>query len=80
MIEFTPIQPELLSAEDAARFLLLDQGRDMSAAIKALNRLVDKGKVRPVIVGKHRRYAVAELRRYINDETERYGPQPEALS
>lgn len=64
---------EILTAEEACRYLRLDIGRDSDAAIKALNRLVDKGRIRPCLVGKHRRYTRDELCRFIGATTERYG-------
>ncbi len=66
--------PVVMTAEEACRYLRLDVDRDdMKNAIKALNRLVDKGFIRPCIVGNHRRYSHDELRRFIGAATERYG-------
>lgn len=84
MVEFPPhgidvlpgtdqIAPALMTAAEAASFLRLDEGRDSDAAVKALNRLVDKDLIRPCLVGKHRRYSRDELRRFIGEATERYG-------
>lgn len=67
------LQPLVLSAEQAARVLLLDQGRTIELAVRALYRLVDTKKIRPVIVGKWRRFTVKELTRYLDEQTERYG-------
>ncbi len=64
---------EIMTAEEACRYLRLDIGRDSDAAVKALNRLVDKGLIRPCLVGKHRRYTRDELQRFIGATTERYG-------
>lgn len=63
----------VLTAEEACRYLRLDEGRDMDNAVKALNRLVDNGRLRPCVVGKYRRYSVDELRRFIERETEKSG-------
>ncbi len=68
-----PIFPGLLIDTEAAVYLRLNEGREMSAALKALNRIVDKKQIRPCIVGKHRRYAREELDRFIAERTERYG-------
>lgn len=76
-IEFLPgtnePAPAAMTAEEACQYLRLDEGRDIAAAIKALNRLVEKDKIRPCIVGKLRRYWRHELDRYLAEETERYG-------
>ena len=60
----------LLSAAQAADYLLLTEGRENGAAVKALYRLCDQHKIRPVVIGTHRRFAVWELDRFIKDETE----------
>lgn len=73
MMDATTLQPIVLTAEQAARVLLLDQDRSIELAVRALYRLVDAGKIRPAMVGKWRRFTPAELTRYLNDETERYG-------
>lgn len=78
IIEFLPGSttpaPRLLTAEEAARYLrLTDDGRDVQAAVKALNRLVDRNLIRPCLVGRHRRYSRRELDRFIDSGTERYG-------
>ena len=73
MIEFRPISPALLTSEEACQFLRLDEGREMGAALKALSRLVDKGVLRPCLVGNHRRYSIRELDRFIDDQTGGYG-------
>lgn len=64
--------PALLVAEEACRFLRLDLGRDMDAALKALRRLVDHRQLRPCQVGKYNRYARSELLRFIAERTERF--------
>ena len=73
MIDFRPISLVLFTAEEAAVYLRLDEGREIGAAVKALNRLVDKGLIRPCLVGGKRRYSVAELDRFIHDQTAAYG-------
>ena len=74
MIEFTPIEPALLTDVEAAMFLrLIEDGEDAASARRKVNRLVDQGKVRPCLVGGRRRYSIRELARFIAAETERYG-------
>ena len=72
MAEFPVVSP-LLTAEEACRYLRLDENREPDAALKALTRLVDKRLLRPCIVGKHRRYGRQELDRFIEQQTERWG-------
>ncbi len=73
MIEFKPIEPVLFDEQEAAAYLrLANDGEKPDAARRALNRLVDKGKVRPCLVGGKRRYSRRELDRFIDAETERY--------
>lgn len=72
-MDATTPQTFVLTAEQAARLLLLDQDRSIELAVRALYRLVDAGKIRPARVGKWRRFTPAELTRYLNEETERYG-------
>ncbi len=64
------LSPVLTPAE-AAAYLRLDEDRELPAALRALDRLVDKRLLRPCIVGKRRRYSRAELDRFINEQTER---------
>ena len=74
MIEFTPIEPGLLTDVEAATYLrLVENGEDAESARRRMNRLVDQGKVRPCLAGGKRRYAKRELDRFIDDETNRYG-------
>ena len=65
-IEYRP----LMTSEEAASYLRLDEGRSIANAVKALNRLVDKRKITPIVVGKRRRYAKVELERFIIEEVE----------
>jgi hypothetical protein len=66
----------LLTAEEAARVLRLADDRDEAAAVKALNRLVDRGFIRPALVGKRRRYSIGEIQRFIDARIEHYGDTP----
>jgi hypothetical protein len=73
VIEFTPIEPALFDEPEAAAYLrLAHDGEDAEAARRALNRLVDQGKIRPCLVGGRRRYSRRELDRFIDQETEKY--------
>lgn len=64
----------LMTDIEAARWLrLTEDGREDAAAVKALNYIVDKGLLRPCIVGKRRRYLLRELERFVEAQTERYG-------
>ena len=70
------IRSPLLSDIDAARYLLLTEGRSDKAGVKALNRIVDSGRLRPALIGKYRRYCVRELDRFIDAMTEQYAELP----
>ncbi len=73
MIEFKPIEPVLFDEQEAAAYLrLANDGEKPETARRALNRVVDRGKVRPCLVGGKRRYSRRELDRFIDAETERY--------
>ncbi len=63
--------PHLLTNLEATQFLRLDTDyeHDPVAAVRALHRLVRKGKIRPVKCGTTYKYARTELLRYIADET-----------
>ena len=65
----TPVHV-LLSATEAATYLLLAEGKDAAAATKAINRLVDARRIKPCVIGGVRRYARAELDRFILEQTE----------
>ena len=68
MITFTPIEPVVFTAEEAAVYLRLDVGRDMPAALRALARLVDEKKlIHPVMYRRERLYRRAELDRFLAD-------------
>ena len=70
MIEFTAIEPALLTATEAARYLrLIEGGEDDASGPQRINRLVDRGKIRPCLTGGRRCYAKRELDRFIDDET-----------
>lgn len=69
MIEFRPIPPTLLTAEEAARYLRLDEDRDVEKAVRALYRYVDRHELRAAMVGVHRRFSIRELDRFIEAKT-----------
>ncbi len=71
MIEFRPIEPVLFTAEEAAVYLRLDEGRNIERAVKALYRYVDRGELHPAVVGRHRRFSRRELDRFIEAKTEK---------
>ena len=79
VIQFKSIEPVLLDEQEAAAYLrLANDGEKPEPARRALNRLVDQGKIRPCLVGGKRRYTRWELDRFLKAETERYGPVPES--
>ena len=66
MIEFRPIEPVVFTPEEACKYLRLDVGRDMPAALRALTRLVDERKgIRPCMYQKGRMYRRDELDRFL---------------
>ncbi len=68
------VESPLLTAQEAAAFLRLDEdGRDARACKAALDRLVARGLLRPAVVGRDRRYTVRELNRYLDALVEGYG-------
>ncbi len=70
----TTTEHGLLTHVEAAVYLrLVDNGDDAESARRRINRLVDKGLLRPCLVANRRRYSQRELDRFINDETEKYG-------
>ncbi len=68
-----PTSP-LLSDVEAARYLLLAEGKDDDAAVKAINRLVDSRRLRPCVLGGRRRYSTVELDKCISNVTEGWSP------
>ena len=62
--------PAVMTAEEACLYLRLDEGRSIKNAVRALNRLVDRRRITPIVVGKRRRYAKVELERFIVKEVE----------
>ena len=70
---FKPADLEVYTAYEACEFLRLADGRSEDAAIAALNRLVDRGLIRPAMYGKRRMYSRQELTRFVADQTAAYG-------
>ena len=69
MIEFRPIEPVVLTAEEACVYLRLDVGREMPQALQALARLVDaKGLIKPCMYRRERMYLRAELDRFLEGQ------------
>ena len=62
--------PEILTAEEAARFLRLDLDRAPEAAVQALHRIEDQRGLVSVRYSRHRLYPLAELRRFIEEEAQ----------
>ena len=67
--------PALMTKIEAARYLRFDVLHDDDdGAVRALERLVEKGLIRPCMVGGRRFYARRELDRFLADRTASYGP------
>ena len=74
VVQFAAIQPEVLTALEAARFLrLVDEHADETAARRRMNRLVDGGELKPILLGGRRRYLLSELHRFLVARMERHG-------
>lgn len=69
MIDFRPLQPVLLTAEEAATYLRLDEDRDVEKAVRALYRYVDRHELSATVIGVHRRFSIRELDRFIDAKT-----------
>ena len=69
MIEFRPLQPVLLTAEEAATYLRLDEDREVAKAVRALYRYVDRHELSATVIGVHRRFSIRELDRFIDAKT-----------
>lgn len=72
-IEFSPLEPSALTAGEAIRYLRLDVGKTPEAARASLDRIVEKGLLRPCMYRKERMFTRAELDRFLADQTARYG-------
>ena len=63
----------VLTAEEACVFLRLDSDHEVVGdQINSLNLLVRKRGLRPLCVGKARKYTEAELRRFVAAEVDRF--------
>ena len=65
--------PDVLTPEDACRYLRLDEGRDMARALRTLRYYVERKQIRPFQVGRRLRYLREELLRFGRVRTEEYG-------
>ncbi len=65
--------PPLLTAEEVCHYLRLDEGREAEHAVRALERYVSKGLIRPTRVGRRNRFWRAELDRFIEQRPEARG-------
>ena len=74
MAEFFPDTrkpiPEVMTAEEVCRVLRLSEERDMPLALKALERIVTKGLLRPCRLGRHNRFWRHEVSRFVRELTE----------
>lgn len=64
--------PALMTAEEAATYLRLTEGRDIGDALVSLEYLVTEGRIRPCRVGRFNRFMRAELDRFMSEQTESY--------
>jgi hypothetical protein len=64
--------PALMTAEEAATYLRLTEGRDIGDALASLEYLVGEGRIRPCRVGRFNRFTRRELDRFMSDQTESY--------
>ena len=85
MIEYFPNTrppepvPAVLTAEEAIRYLRLDEGgRPPEAAARAFRRLVETKRVRPARIGIRNRFAREELLRFVLHATELSGEAPKS--
>ena len=69
MIDCRSIQLTLLTAQEAARYLRLDEGREAAKAVRALYRYVDRHELSATVIGVHRRFSIRELDRFIDAKT-----------
>ncbi len=67
---------EVMTPPEAARYLRLDDDgvRCDKSAIRSLDRLVERGFIRPCVLGHRRCYSLEELRRFVAARTEGYKP------
>ncbi len=60
--------PVVMTSAEAARFLRLDENRDIGDAVRSLQPLVKSGRLRPLIIARGWRFARAELLRFVAAE------------
>ncbi len=68
--------PVLTAAEAVCWLRLDDDHEDIEQAVRALKRLVQIGKIRPLRCGRTHKYTITELERFIRDEVELGTPSP----
>lgn len=78
MIDFkSRLSSPVLTAAETVRWLRLDEDHDdPGLAIKALYRLVQEKRLRPLRVGKSYKFTTTELERFVSNEVERGTPDP----
>ena len=65
--------PEVMTIEQAGQFLRLDEGpgRNERDGAKSVDRLVQQKQLRPLRLGRDRKFALSELLRLIHDRTDK---------
>ena len=63
---------DVLTADEACRFLRLDEGRDMVRAMRSLRFYVARRELRPFQVGRKLHYLREELLRFCRARTDEY--------
>ena len=63
-----PASP-VLTADEAARWLRLDDGADPATARRSLFKLVTDGRLKALSIGRRRLFTVVELTRFVAAET-----------
>ncbi len=59
----------VLTANEAAAWLRLDDGCDVATARRAVLKLAADGRLRPLSIGRRRLFTLAELHRFIDAES-----------
>ncbi len=73
------VSSPVLTSEETVRWLRLDEDHaDIGQAVKALHRLVQEGRLRPLRVGRTYKFTLGELERFVATEVERGTASPSA--